>query len=302
MSFRSSLLALSIVASSAIACVGAAESGPEAEKTTTTATGESKLTIESMTETRVAGRMGDITFESVRPEDGVYELTVKLHGMSLDSTVDFANHTSSFDGFGTTSGDDTAMRDEDREAVAKLYRAFNDELPKELPEAGLVLRRALGLWGENSPTVRLDRLVYGDEGRGYTMLCEYAKCGGNYTGSCASWNWYSHAKHDCSNGGFDATKNQQIAQLGDHYYPSGDEFYYTSSGWKDGEPDHWVRPYVVGGCWGRCGGGCGGDTQYTLDATNHDGCVRNGHVLASLYCDDQFTAASDDEMFAPNCY
>lgn len=43
-------------------------------------------------------------------------------------------------------------------------------------------------------------------------------------------------------------------------------------------------------------------TQYTLDATNHDGCVRNGHLLASAYCDDQFVSASDDELYAPNCY
>lgn len=299
MSLRSSLLIAAVLASSAIACVGASDPEPGS---TNVAAGESKLTMEVVSEARLAGRMGNVTFESVRSEEGVYELTVKVNGMTLDGTIDFANHTSSLDGFGSTSGDDTAMRDEDREVVAKLYRAFNDELPKELPEAGVVLRRALGLWGENSPTVRLDRLVYGDEGRGYTMLCSYAKCGDSYTGSCASWNWYANSKHDCYNGGFDTASNQQVAQLGDHYYPSGDEYYYSSTGWKDGEPDHWTRPYVVGGCWGRCGGGCGGDTQYTLDATNHDGCVRNGHALASLYCDDQFTSASDDEMFAPNCY
>ncbi|MGZ3421570.1 MAG: hypothetical protein ACXVEE_27075 [Polyangiales bacterium] len=291
-----------VLAASAIACVGTSEQSPSESSST----GEAKLVVESMTADRVAGRLDlgndAITFESVRPENGVYELTVKVHGMTLDSTIAFDDHTSSFDGFGTGTGDDTMMRDTDREVVAKLYRAINEQLPKELPEAGVVLRRAVGIWGENPSTVRLDRTIFGDEGRSYTMVCSYAKCDGYYTGGCSAWNYYSYAKHDCQHGGSSDSNNQQIAQLGDHYSGSGDERYYNGSSWVWGEPDHWSHPKVTGNCFGRSGGGCGGDTQYTVDATNHDGCVRNGHALASAYCDDEFTSASDDELYAPNCY
>ena len=235
-------------------------------------------------------------------EPSVYELTVKVHGVTLDSTIAFDDHTSSFDGF-TANGADTAMRDADRDLVAKLYRAFNDELPKELPQPGVVLRRALGMWGEHPESVRLDRTTFGDEGRGYTMLCGYAKCDGYYTGGCSAWNYYSYAKHDCQHGGTDDSNNQQIAQLGDHYRASGyDERWWNGSAWVWGEPDHHSHPKVTGNCFGRSGNGCGGDTQYTVQATNHDGCVRNGHALASGYCDDEFTATSDDELFAPDCY
>jgi hypothetical protein len=301
MSIRSALVI--VLVASAAACGGSSE--PTTSEPVVTSEG-AELSIDSMTEGRVAGRLaltGDqISFESVQSEPGVYELTVKVHGVTLDSTIAFDDHTSSFDGF-TAAGDDTALRDADRVAVATLYRAFNDKLPKALPQAGVVLRRALGIWGENPESVRLDRTIFGDEGRGYTMLCSYAKCDGYYTGGCSAWNWYSYAKHDCQHGDTADTNNQQIAQLGDHYSASGyDERYYNGSSWVWGEPDHWSRPKVTGNCFGRSGGGCGGDTQYTVDATNHDGCVRNGHALASAYCDDEFSSASDDELYAPDCY
>lgn len=268
------------------------------------ATGE--LALETRTASSVSGtwtRDGQtVRFSAREVEPGVYDLEVSLRGLMLTGLTEPGQGVGDLDGYAAASGRDTQLVDEDRELLGALYGALNAAWGSEPGEPGTYLRRAVGLWAQHPGTVELARTVMGEEGRGYTMLCSYAKCGGYYTGSCSSYNWYYYAKHDCQHGGFDYTGNQQIAQLGDHYSCSGDEWYYTSSGWVCGEPDHWSRPKVVGNCFGRCGGGCGGDTQYTLDATNHDGCVRNGHALASAYCDDQFTSASDDEMFAPNCY
>ncbi|MFY0572188.1 hypothetical protein ACN28E_51305 [Archangium lansingense] len=244
-------------------------------------------------------------FSSREVEPGVYRIEVRQNGMTLAGLVDAANGVSDLDGFAEETGQDTQMLDGDREALSALYAAINAQIPAgdaAAPEARY-LRRAVSLWSQHPSSVELQRTVMGEQGRGYTMLCSYAKCNGAWTGSCGgSYNWYSYAKHDCQHGGFDLAKNQQIAQLGDHTSCSGDEYYLNGSTWVCGEPDHWSRPKVMGICFGRCGGGCGGDTQYTLDATNHDGCVRNGHALASAYCDDQFVSASDDEMFAGNCY
>lgn len=242
-----------------------------------------------------------VAFQSLAV-DGDIDVQVTVNGLTLDALIRPADGVSSMDGFAAANGADTQMVDQDRELLSGLYQALNQVPREELGEAGVYLRRAVSVWSQHPTTVDLKRLVMGEEGRGYTMLCSYAKCGGAWTGSCSSYNWYSYAKHDCNWGGFDVVNNQQIAQLGDHYGCSGDEYYLNGGTWVCGEPDHWARPKVVGNCFGRCGGGCGGDTQYTLDATNHDGCVRNGHALASLYCDDQFTSASDDELFAPNCY
>jgi|GEM_PF-1060017 len=247
----------------------------------------------------------EVKFSSREVEPSVYRLEVRFDGLTLTALLDAENGVSTLDGFAEANGQDTQLTDKDRAVAAALYAALNAELPAgdaATPEAKY-LRRAVGLWAEHPGTVRMQRTVMGEQGRGYTMLCSYAKCNGVWSGSCSgSYNWYSYAKHDCQHGGWDYTRNQQIAQLGNHGTCSGDELYLSNSTWVCGEPDHWSRPKVMGNCFGRCGGGCGGDTQYTLDATNHDGCVRNGHALASAYCDDQFTSASDDEMFAPNCY
>lgn len=257
----------------------------------------------------VTGRFGqgdgEVRFSSRQVEPGVYRIEVRQNGMSLTALLDADNGVSSLDGFAEDNGQDTQMLDGDRELLSGLYAALNAQLPsgKDLALETKYLRRAVGLWTEHPSTVQLQRTVMGEQGRGYTMLCSYAKCNGKNTGDCGgSYNWYSYVKHDCQHGGFDATVNQQIAQLGDHGSCSGDELYMSGGKWVCGEPDHLSRPKVMGICFGRCGGGCGGDTQYTLDATNHDGCVRNGHALASGYCDDQFAAASDDELNAPDCY
>ncbi|MCP3102724.1 hypothetical protein LZ198_27995 [Myxococcus sp. K15C18031901] len=247
----------------------------------------------------------EVSFSSLEVEPGVYRLEVRLRGLALTGLLDPASGVSTLDGFADSSGADTQLTGADRDLMDAFYRSLNTELPTgdaATPES-MYLRRAAGLWAQHSSTVELQRTVMGEQGRGYTMLCSYAKCNGKFTGSCGGvYNWYSYAKHDCNKGGFDWAGNQQIAQLGDHTTCSGDEFYMSGSTWVCGEPDHWSRPKVMGICFGRCGGSCGGDTQYTLDATNHDGCVRNGHMLASAYCDDQFVSAMDDELFAPNCY
>lgn len=257
----------------------------------------------------VSGRFtqggAEARFTSRQVEQGVYRIEVRQNGMTLTGLVDAVNGVSTLDGFAEESGQGTQMLDGDRELLSGLYAALNAQLPAGDAAAAEAkyLRRAVSMWSQHPTTVELQRTVMGEQGRGYTMLCSYAKCNGVWSGSCGgSYNWYSYAKHDCQHGGFDATINQQIAQLGNHGTCSGDEYYMSGGSWVCGEPDHWSRPKVMGNCFGRCGGGCGGDTQYTLDATNHDGCVRNGHALASAYCDDQFTSASDDELYAPNCY
>ena len=246
-----------------------------------------------------------VSFASREVEPGVYRLEVRLGELTLTGLLDPASGVSTLDGFADANAQDTQVVDADREVLAAFYQALNQGLPAgdaAAPEA-MYLRRAVGMWAQQPTSVTLKRTVMGEQGRGYTMLCSYAKCGGSNTGSCGGvYNWYSYAKHDCNNGGFDNARNQQIAQLGDHTTCSGDEYFLNGSTWVCGEPDHWSRPKVMGNCFGRSGSGCGGDTQYTLDATNHDGCVRNGHMLASGYCDDQFVSATDDELFAPNCY
>lgn len=53
------------------------------------------------------------------------------------------------------------------------------------------------------------------------------------------------------------------------------------------------------GCFALCGAGCDGSSDYTRDCGNHDACVNAGK--SSYQCSDEWSSASDDYMFAPNC-
>ncbi|MGM0555273.1 MAG: hypothetical protein ACQEVA_02745 [Myxococcota bacterium] len=286
-----------LIAMIAVGCADATSDPIESE-------GQFSLDV---TDTETTGEMateaGVSTFHSQEVDEGVFEVSVVVNDMVLDALIDHKNGVSSLDGFASENGDDTQILDEDRAALAELNQMLNTELSEQPPKNAKLLRRAVSQWSQQPTTVDATRLVMGEEGRGYTMLCDYAKCSkDSWTGACDYWNWYEVASHDGNDGDWWDSQTSQRAQIGDHYSCSDDQWYWTSNGWKCGEPDHWNKPYTVGNCWGRCGGGCGGDTQYTLDATHHDGCVRNGHWTTSLWCDDEFMSASDDELFAPDCY
>ncbi|AKQ70524.1 putative lipoprotein [Myxococcus hansupus] len=246
-----------------------------------------------------------VRFSSQEVEPGVFRIEVRLRGLTLTGLMEPLQGISTLDGFADANGADVQVEGMDRTLLIALYRALNAKLPAgddAAPQARY-LRRAVGVWSQFPDSVALQRAVMGEKGRGYTMLCSYARCNGRNTGSCEGiYNWYAYAAHDCDRGGFDWPGNQQLAQLGDHYRCNGDEYFLAGGVWQCGSPNHWHRPKVVGNCFGRCGPECGGDTQYTRDATSHDSCVRNGHMLVSGWCNDQFVAAIDDELFAPNCY
>ena len=256
---------------------------------------------------------GLVKFQSIQVEPTVFEVTVEVNGMTLDGVIDRMENggVASLDGFASETGEDTQMTSEDRQLLSEFYRALNEELGEDAPAAAVMLRRAVGVWAEYPSTLELTRSVIGEEGRSIQYLCSYVYCG-TWEGACSYWNWYQYSTHDCCYGGlwgvgghctdrYDSDTTQ-IVQLGDHYSCSGDTWVWTGSYWACGEPDHWDYPYETGNCFGRCGNECGGDQQYTKDCVDHDGCVRNGHETASLWCDDEASSASDDELFADDCY
>ncbi len=61
-------------------------------------------------------------------------------------------------------------------------------------------------------------------------------------------------------------------------------------------------------CLGKCGEGCGGFLgvpgrvqRFTQDCLNHDFCVRTQGSLIDRNCNNEFLAAADDFLLAPNC-
>ncbi|NKC18409.1 MULTISPECIES: hypothetical protein [Pseudoalteromonas] len=81
--------------------------------------------------------------------------------------------------------------------------------------------------------------------------------------------------------------------------------YSRTAVWDVNDSNVKTRSYIVGGhgfCAARCGAGCPmfGDGQYTQDCLNHDACADvEGEQLG--VCSDEWSAASDDFWFSPDC-
>lgn len=233
-----------------------------------------------------------LRFSSTEVEGGVFDVVADLNGMTLSALVDRGHQVAEVDGF-AASGADTQIVDADRALLRRFSGALDEQLGEQLgeqpdgeaPAAGMLLR-IVSSWSQTPETVPLQRQVAGSESRGWTSLC-------------SSKGSYVKATHDDNNYGRNSARTTSNGHLG---LRSTKTEYYVGGRWVTTAQDHVANLYERGLCFGNCGAGCPSGTQtLTLDCHDHDQCVRNGHVLVSLYCDDEFVSASDDEFFAPRC-
>ena len=265
-----------------LACAGTTE-----ESTQSAAKTEGDLQLQ-VTDAKAAGvyTLGadKITFESKSVGDQIFEIDIKARGLVLDATIDFKNHTSSLDGFAAENGGDTQITEEDHALLDKFVKSL-ESMEKDPPAVAMLLRRVASVWSQTGSAMELERRIMGDEGRGYTSLC--GSIGNVYRSS-----------HDCWSGSWWSAKTSVYSYVG---YWTDPTYYLRNGAWSTSSFDHASNPTEYGNCFGRCGGGCGSDQDYSVDCHNHDNCVRNGHVVTSSWCSDEFASASDDEMYAPNC-
>lgn len=259
-----------------VACAGTPESAPGtlAVKTSTgSVTGSYGL--------------GDSTvkFQSTETAPGVFDVVIDLHGMTLSALVDRNRQVAEADGF-AQDGAETQLVDADRDALRGFVSALSEQLDTDSDGAASILARLASNWSQMPETVPLQRQVAASENRGWTSLCSSK---GNYI----------TATHDDSNYSKGSARSSSYGHVG---LRSGSTEYYVGGRWITTTQDHVAGVYERGSCYGNCGAGCpSGNQTLTVDCHNHDQCVRNGHALASLWCDDEFTSASDDEFFAPRC-
>ncbi len=231
--------------------------------------------------------LGDSTvkFLSTETAPGVFDVVIELHGMTLSALVDRNRQVAEADGF-APGGAETQIVDTDREALRSFVGALSEQLDTESDGAASILARLASNWSQMPDTVPLQRQVAASENRGWTSLC-------------SSKGLYVTATHDDNNYSKNSPRSTSYGHVG---LRSSSTEYYVSGRWITTTQDHVAGLYERGSCYGNCGAGCpGGNQTLTVDCHNHDQCVRNGHALASLYCDDEFTSASDDEFFAPRC-
>lgn len=226
-----------------------------------------------------------VQFRSRETQPGVFDVVVDVHGMTLSALVDRNRQVAEVDGF-AAGGDDTQIVEDDRGVLVGLSQALSAQAVGEQEGAASILARLVSNWSQQTDTVPLQRQVASSENRGWTSLC-------------SSYKKYVSATHDDGTYAEGSPRSTSYGRLGDR---TTSTYYYVSGAWTTKTQDHVAGLYEYGNCYGNCGPSCPSGVQtLTLDCHNHDQCVRNGHALASLWCDDEFTSASDDELFAPRC-
>ena len=231
-------------------------------------------------------RLGEssLRFSSREVEPGVIDVVVSLHGLDLTAVVNRQQNVAEVDGF-ASDGTDTQLVAQDREVLTAFVKALEVEKSNAGSLAATTLYRVSSNWSQTPDTVPLARGVAGSENRDWVSLR-------GYFGS------YVDATHDDNNFSDFSPYSTSHAHVG---FRSASTFYYIGF-WTTTVQNHQPLLYEYGDCYANCGAGCPSGAQtLTLDCHDHDQCVRNGHDIASLWCDDEFTSASDDEFFAPTC-
>ncbi|MCO4747298.1 MAG: hypothetical protein KC912_21040 [Proteobacteria bacterium] len=218
-----------------------------------------------------------LTFQGVETGDGV-DVNVELSGMSLSAKTNDAGMV--LDGFATDTLEPTLITAEDRAAMARLAAALEAEFYPSIahvttkaeydavramtPAEERLFSAVEGLWSQWPASTPLNFDIGSAEiERGVTEVHYYADNA-----------YYMGGSHDC-----------------------------WDCDWWDADCTDYKRiGHAFDGCnHGNSGTSCSG-TQFTVDAVNHDQCVRTskhgGHSLASAWCDDQFASCIDDEASA----
>jgi hypothetical protein len=236
-----------------------------------------------------------VTFSSTEVAANEFDVVVEVNGMTLTALVDRGGQVAEVDGFASgtptgverAKGADTQIVDPDRAALDAFVRALAGEVDTDEFAAAAVLYRVASNWSQTPDTMPLQRQVTGSENRDFVSIC------GNF-------GQFLEATHDDNNCTFFQPTCTSIAQVGNRASPT---FSFINGQWVTTVPNHLPRVVQTGDCYGNCGASCPGNNPQTLtlDCLDHDQCVRNGHSIASFFCNDEFASASDDEFFAPSC-
>ncbi|MEO8799631.1 MAG: hypothetical protein ABI551_17185 [Polyangiaceae bacterium] len=229
-----------------------------------------------------------ITFKAVTTA-GSTDVVVDVDGMSLTALIDTKSQVGEIDGFATSNGQDTQITDDDRVVLTAFDKALEANVSSDtsLPQEAQLVSRMADLWAETPSSAPLTRQVIGQENRSYTSIC-------------SKYGTYQRASHDDSSYKQWSANTTSLALVGSRW--SGVTSYLVNSAWTHTTQNHKPNVYEAGDCYGRCGADCSSGNQVlTSDCNNHDQCVRNGHAIASIWCDDEFSACTDDFAFAPHC-
>jgi len=251
---------------------------------------EGQVTVDESSATRIAGSYvageDTLAFEARELEPNLVAVTLNLHGMTLDATLDTrdGNRMWSQDAFSTASGEDTTIALEDSELIQQFVRAIEAENIGVSLGDGLAFHfgSVINLWAQWVPAMDPVRIKFEDRDRAVDM-CWWAGAPDRY---------HDYDGHDCDACSGDPRQGQGKSNCSSYVaygpYYSGTTWYYNGS-WVSGDDmmGHGNYTYQTGDCYGRYGAGCGSGNAYFQENASHDHCVRNGHVTYSSWCSDE---------------
>lgn len=277
----------------ASACTDSADptplGGPSQEAT------EGDVVVDEASATRIAGTytrgQDTVEFEARTVETNLTTVTLKLHGMTVDATLDTrdGNRHWSQDAFATANGEDTAIEVDDVELLGKFVKAIEAEDIGVSVGDGLAFHfgAVINYWGQWTPAMSPTRIKFEDRDRAIDM-CWWAG---------AADRFHSYDGHDCSTCSGDPVQGQGKTSCssnvgyGNFYSPT---YYYLGGSWttNGGGAGHGNQVYEQGDCYGRYGAGCGSGKAYFQENGSHDHCVRNAHNLVSSWCSDELVSTT----------
>ena len=290
------------------------------------------VAVDEASASRMAGTytLGEDTleFESRVISGENYATTLKLHGLTLQATVEAtgAGRVWTQDGFTTADGSDTMMVMEDVEFIGAFVKALEADQSDIATGTGLPhhLDSVVNYWAMWIPAMSLSQMKFEVADRATALCLNAQDAQGYYVSNITatsqmrfldgSYNW---AGHDCGSsllGGSSCNgdplqgggKNKCSArvQLGDHQINGNANtaiWYSTDAGnWTTSAYNHSTAyAFELGDCYGRYGADCGSGHSYNQQSLSHDQCVRNGHNIASSWCSDELSSTTDS---TGNCY
>jgi hypothetical protein len=271
------------------------------------------LTVDELSDAAIRGSYvvdnETLTFDAKVAAANLVTVTMTLHGLTLDATLDTSNGNRMWtqDGFTTATGADTTLENEDRVFIDQFVRALEANYPSISSSGQLAFHfdTVINMWSQWVPAMALSQIKFEDKERAIDM-CYWASdsCGnwGNGGAPCALNKFHNYDGHDCNACSGDPVQGQgfsacsSYAEYGNWY--SGQTYYYWNGAWQTSSNGHGNGSYIIGDCFGRYGAGCGSGNAYFQENGSHDHCVRNAHSIVSSWCSDELLATT-----APyNCY
>ena len=227
-----------------------------------------------------------LSFSSIENVAGEFAVSLQVSGKNLSAFVDKNNQSAKLNGV-NDQGKAVFLNEKDRRQIRALLQKYEQGGYGEQSDAANILKRSISLWAQTPDTVALQRAVEGISAASHESLCN------DYGAELSA----THDGNQCDDYDPECTSLAVLGSRGSSVTES-----FINGQWTTAIPDHLAYVKQRGECYGNCGSGCpSGDQILTRDCLNHDQCVRNGHALASWWCDDEFTSTADDYFFAPEC-